>query len=303
MIAQHLLDAVDASASGDIDAEELTAKACALLERAAVRASALGSPAEAERLLASVLARTSDEGRQARLHLALGEAANLAGHYEQAIGHAQLATAYFSAHACLVELGAAGWVHALTLVRVQDNAAAIEIAEPLVEALDDVPGGEQVLLRLGVVLSFAYANRGDRGAIQRYAGRMVALAEATGDPAALSNAHNNCGLGYALNGSPATALVMYESSRRIAQQHGLAGARLATALINLTTMQVSRDVAAALQYGKEACEAARRAGNRDTIDYAASNYLAALWMSGRLRDAQPILGSGARQMSSKPLTA
>ena len=57
VIAQHLLDAVDSSATTDDDVAELEQRACVLLERAGVRAQALGSPGEARRRFEAALER------------------------------------------------------------------------------------------------------------------------------------------------------------------------------------------------------------------------------------------------------
>src|SRR4051812_42074173 len=57
VLAQHHLDALDASSSDDADRDEIAAKARALLCRAAKRAAALGSPSEALRHVETALAR------------------------------------------------------------------------------------------------------------------------------------------------------------------------------------------------------------------------------------------------------
>ncbi len=61
VVAQHLLDAVDATSPGDDDAEELTTRACAHLERAAQRAAALAAPLEAVRLYRAALERADSQ--------------------------------------------------------------------------------------------------------------------------------------------------------------------------------------------------------------------------------------------------
>ncbi|MDT7550055.1 MAG: hypothetical protein QOE84_2449, partial [Actinomycetota bacterium] len=57
VLAQHYLDALDASSTDDDDQQDLAAKARALLARAARRAASLGSPAEALRHAETALAR------------------------------------------------------------------------------------------------------------------------------------------------------------------------------------------------------------------------------------------------------
>ena len=63
VVAQHYLDAVDSSVEGDSDVPELVATATRLLERAAVRAMALGAHAEAVRYLTRAQERDDRRGR------------------------------------------------------------------------------------------------------------------------------------------------------------------------------------------------------------------------------------------------
>ena len=67
VVAQHYLDAVDSSVEGDIDVPDLVATATRLLERAAVRAMALGAHAEAVRYLTRAQERTTDTAAIARM--------------------------------------------------------------------------------------------------------------------------------------------------------------------------------------------------------------------------------------------
>ena len=63
VIAQHLLDAIDASGANDPDRAGLTDRARDLLEAGAASARVLGSHAEAQRLLETALARTMESHR------------------------------------------------------------------------------------------------------------------------------------------------------------------------------------------------------------------------------------------------
>jgi class 3 adenylate cyclase/tetratricopeptide (TPR) repeat protein len=287
LIAQHLLDAVDASTDSDSDVEELTGRACAMLERAARRARSLGAPLEALRLFESALARTGDEADQARLRLASADSALDAGLYEKAFAYAREAAAIFDVRDLIIEAGIAAAVQATALIWSQDNAGAIEVAEPRWEALDGMVGAERALLSLGEALSTAHSFRGEQSG-HIYGRKMVVLAEALNDPDALAAAHLKYGSDYQWVGAPVTAMIMYESSRAIAKDHGLFD-RLALALINMTTIQISRDLAAALEYASDACDAARRSGNRNRIDYATFNYLLALWVAGRFDEVRSTL--------------
>ena len=95
IIAQHLLDAVDASSATDPDVPEITGRACDYLERAAIRARSVGAPAEALRLLESALEHTTEPADRARLQLAAARAANDAGDHPAARRHATESAAVF----------------------------------------------------------------------------------------------------------------------------------------------------------------------------------------------------------------
>ena len=79
IIAQHLLDAVDASPAGDPEIPVLSARAGRQLELAAARARAIGAPAEGLQLLESALEHTAEPSDRARLQLEAARAAVDAG--------------------------------------------------------------------------------------------------------------------------------------------------------------------------------------------------------------------------------
>ena len=128
VIGRHLLDAVEVSSIGDDDVAELSSRACVMLARAAARASSIGAPAEAQRLLESALARTNDPLEQAQFNLAASRAAQSAGRYPAGAEHAVGATRLFDQLALPVDAGMAAAGHGRSLQRLQDNATAAKIA-------------------------------------------------------------------------------------------------------------------------------------------------------------------------------
>ena len=72
VIAQHLLDALDSSATTDADTDDLTQRARALLEAGAARARSLGSHAEAQRHLEMALVQNDQPRAGPRPHAARG---------------------------------------------------------------------------------------------------------------------------------------------------------------------------------------------------------------------------------------
>ncbi len=152
VIAQHLLDALDASGASDPDRGALTARARDLLVAGAARAQCLGSHSEAQRLLETALARTDpgDEAAVAPPARRLPRAPPMdAGDYSSALRHAA------RGHDALRRAGHAHrggergrdtghWPWPPS----GDNSGAMDIALPRWRALDGVAGAEPALLRL-----------------------------------------------------------------------------------------------------------------------------------------------------------
>jgi class 3 adenylate cyclase len=288
VIAQHLLDSVDAAATGDPDIAPLTARAARYLERAATRARGVGAPAEAKRLLESTLARTDEPADRARLHLAAARAAVDAAHYTEGRDHAVAATALFDDLADPVQAGFAAAAHAMALFGLRDNAAAIEVAEPRWRALEGARGSERAQLDLCRRLSGAHAGIGEWDAQREYTERFLLLAEALDDPEALATAHSMISVRYSTIGAPATAVASYQTAAAIAREHELLDP-LSMALGNLTGILNSRDLEVAPVLALEAIDVSRRAGLQVRVDLSVLNYLIGLWTAGRLAEADTVL--------------
>jgi class 3 adenylate cyclase/tetratricopeptide (TPR) repeat protein len=284
VIAQHLLDAVDASPDSDPEGPERVARACELLERAAHRARALGSPSEGLRLAEAARARTKIPTDRARLLLLGADSAVDVGDYQVAIELATAATELYDDLGDSIGAGLAAATHALALCGGADQGGAIAIAQPRWQGLDGVPGGETAMLQLGRTLSLAHQRLGEWHEAGRYAERRILLAEAADDPAALSAALNSVGIRYVMIGAPITGKAQIQLAAEIARAHDFTEA-LAFSLTSLAALQVSRDLPAALAHGQEGMEVAQRSGAQDPIDSAATNYLVALWTAGRLAEA------------------
>jgi class 3 adenylate cyclase/tetratricopeptide (TPR) repeat protein len=286
VIAQHLLDAIDASGANDPDRAGLAERARGLLEAGAARARALGSHTEAQRLLETALARTdaSDPVARARLHLTAARAAMDAGDYRTSREHAQEATRTFDDLRMAVEAGeAAGWL-ASSVAAMGDNRGALEIAQPRWDALQGVPGADRTLLKLAAALSTAHMGMGHVDGLADYADRGILIAEAINDPESLSSFFRQTGARFQTLGAPITAAAHYRGSADIARQFDLPNA-LAGALINQVSVAFGRDLDAALTIGREAIDAARRSGVQGSIDLATCNYMLSLWTAGRLPEA------------------
>ena len=91
------------------------------------------------------------------------------------------------------------------------------------------------------MLATAHGNRAEFDVALPYLERRLFLAEEVKDYEALSHALIVKGIVYVTRGAPITARGLYEAAAGIAREHNLTG-RLAQVLINLTTMQMCRDL-------------------------------------------------------------
>lgn len=285
VIAQHLLDAGEASSMGDPDVDSLTRRACEQLELAARRALALGAPADARQLLELALQQTTDLEDQARLHLAASAAATNAGDYRGAADHADNATTAFDAVGSPVDAGIAAGTRGYNLALLSEASRAIDVAEPRWDLLQGVRGAEPALIRLAETLGRAYSDLGqlDRGAF--FGDRRLMIAEAAGEPEELAKAMIFQGVSMMTRGAPATARSFVESAAGIARSHDFPVV-LAHALNNLSSLLNSRDLPAALEASQEGLDLARRLGTAGFIDYTRINLAIGLWSAGRLHEAQ-----------------
>jgi class 3 adenylate cyclase/tetratricopeptide (TPR) repeat protein len=291
VIAQHLLDAIDASGTTDPDIQELTQRARSLLEAGAARARSLGSHVEAQRHLEMALSRTPEgnESALARLHAAASDAASDAGDFAGSIAHAQVATEYFDALGMPAEADRAASLQALALVYLGDNAGAIAIAAPRWERLDPSREESSEALSLADCLANAHLGLGQLDEVARYADRSIQIAEATDQPLALSRALRQLAVRFVSVGAPITALALNRASADIARGLGLQDS-LAGALTGQLLALFTQDLEAALTISRESIEAARRGGVRRTIEVSLTNRVLVLWAAGRPAEAQEVLG-------------
>ena len=286
--AQHLLDAYDASSPGDTDTDRLTAAGVALLERAAQRATQLGAPGDALRHLQSARRHVTDPAEDARLKVAAANVANEAGQYEQMAQLASEAAAYYDSVDRPIDAGLAVALQGSALMSLQANAAAIDLCRARWDALDGMPGAEVALARLAGTLASTYHYRGDQDAAGYFAERRLELAQALNDPSAIALAEVMLGIRYATLGAPMTARSLYLSSAQVARDNNL-GVELATALVNLVTIEMCRDLQAARAQVDEAVATARRCGSATFTAYAAGNLALILWVSGELDELESLL--------------
>jgi class 3 adenylate cyclase/tetratricopeptide (TPR) repeat protein len=284
VIAQHVLDALDASGRTDGDVEQLAARACRLLEQAAARSHKLGSTVESLRLYETALSRATEPAAQARMHLAATLVAQEAGEYHVSVQHGAQATELFAALGDRVQAAQAVGIASYNYITLSDPESAQALAEPWWLELDGVRGAEPALVVLARTLGNVHNGRGEIAAAYAYIERRVRLAEAIDDPAQLSHAINVLGVHWSNLAAPTTARGLFETAAAIARDNDRLK-ELAHALNNLSTILMNRDLPAALDTLSEGLAVSRRSGAAGMIDYNRGNYVAALHTAGRLDEA------------------
>jgi class 3 adenylate cyclase/tetratricopeptide (TPR) repeat protein len=287
VIAQHVLDAIESSAHDDTDIDDLSARAVVLLDEAAARAASLGAHAEAQRLLELALFRAPATQVAADLHLRASLAARLRGDMVVSVEHAVAARAGFSELGDVVGEAAATGYQARAALGQGDGAGAVALAQPCLDRIERLDGADVVLIDLHSSLASAFQGMGRFTEMGHHNERALLLAEKLGDMPALSGAYSGMGVRYLALGAPQTSLAMYENAVSTARACG-ALARLAGGLVNIASASASRDLARALDVGREAAEVGRRAGSVYQVDFARFNYLLALWTAGRLEEARAL---------------
>ncbi len=129
---------------------------------------------------------------------------------------------------------------------------------------------------------------GDLETASRYLERNLLLAEAVGDPEELAVAMIGLGTRYQGLGAPTAARGPTEMAADIARARDLP-ALFANALVNVGTLEMSRDLPCALDTFGEALDVALRSGICGMLDWSYGNYASALWTAGRLGEAAAVL--------------
>jgi hypothetical protein len=156
VVAQHLLDALEASTSGDPDYADIRRRACAELDRAATRAKRLGALAEEYRLLATAIPLTDDPALRAALLERSATATADDSLNPESIELARESAEIWEGLGRPVEAGVSRGREALSLLACGQPEAAIELAEREWQRLVDVPDSQAALLSLSRPLANGY---------------------------------------------------------------------------------------------------------------------------------------------------
>ncbi|MCW2765643.1 MAG: hypothetical protein JWO11_1602, partial [Nocardioides sp.] len=281
VIAQHLLDALEASTVEDPDRPATVVRARSLLTAAAVRAEALGSPEEALRCTLSALDLDPGPLEEAELYLRACRAAFHAGGSRRAEELAALAAGRFLALDHLAGAAAAHVIHSRALVTQGRTGEAALVAEAGLELA--ARGGSQVGdgIRIQLLMERCNSARaaGDTETQQACALRGLRLAEELQDAVLLVRALNALCIVLVDAGGPTAYLAVLERAVELAREGRLLGALLQSLSNQLSEIYL-KDLEAAAEIAEEATSVARQVGQSELTETCLINAGFTWWLGG-----------------------
>ncbi|MCW2706319.1 MAG: hypothetical protein JWM22_161 [Frankiales bacterium] len=299
IIAQHLLDALDASSDDDPERGALAGRARALLRSAAARADALGSPAEALRCYTSVLNLDPSPEETAEVQAAAAEAAVKSGELVLGVGLAAQGITGLRQLGRDVEAAVALALQGRALVIMGRPQEALELLQPEVERLRGREDAELAMLRLVGGLSSCYRITGQYEQQQRSVLEGIRLAERIGDPAELVKALGGVAIMLLDTGCVTASRALLERGAEIARQNHLL-TELGRSLSNLLSESYLNDLNAAAAIAREALDVSRRAGDAALTETTLLNASFTRWLSG---EWSVMLAEAAEWIDNNPESA
>ncbi|GAA2124159.1 adenylate/guanylate cyclase domain-containing protein [Nocardioides bigeumensis] len=288
VIAQHYLDAADALPDTD-DATTWAARAVGHLERAAERATALGSPREAAAHLRTAVARVDDRLVAARLQRSLAEALLRTGDFVGAADTAEASAANYEEMGQPLEAVRSSATRATALADRGVLNRAEEVAAEGLAMLEQLGETDPSLRLLFVRLYLSVAlRRGDTDEWGRLTEEEGRLAELTGDPLAILRSLGNRAVYYMTVGQRTLALIIFDAATKIAKE----GHFLREQCINLLNAAVAwtaEDLDKATMLAREGADVGRTSGNVPVHANALANLGVALLGRGDWDEALAVL--------------
>jgi class 3 adenylate cyclase/tetratricopeptide (TPR) repeat protein len=266
--AAHYLDAYR-SAPDDPDAEQIRIHAAELLQRAAERATSLGSHEQAVRFLELALDVTPEADRQSQLLRVTGEAAGRAGRYDVAEGYLRrsLEAARQGGHKAseAQALASLGWL----LASGQQPAVAIS---ELTAGLPSLDGLEEdgSIVAVWAALSRAYMLHSDTIPAVEWADRALPLAERLDMLPEITDLLNTRATALAFGGRVREGVAGLRGVLDMALSYGLPLA-IIRARINLSSVLSIEDPMVGWQIATDGFEDAKRNGSRDMMVVMGTN--------------------------------
>ena len=284
--ASHYLDAYR-SAPEDPDADQIRAHAAELLQRAAVRATGLGSHEQAVRFLELALEVTPDPEHQSQLLRQTGEAAGAAGRYEQAVGYLRRAVA--AAQEAGHKPSEARAIASLGRLLATGAQPAVAIDE-IMAALPALAGLEEDASIVGVwgALSRAYMLHSDFLPSVEWADRALPLAERLDMVPEIADILNTRATSLGFGGRVRESVAGLRGVLEMSSSYGLPNAVL-RARINLASVLSLEDPVAAWKIAAQGFEDAKRAGTVEMMTTMGGNAAESALHAGEWESAQYLL--------------
>jgi class 3 adenylate cyclase len=300
IIAQHLLDALEASSAHDPERPATAARARGSLLAAAERAEALGSPSEA---LSSVLSALSLEPEPLELAKLQEAGARLAGKAGDHAQGEQLGALAYSAYKASGDTAGAARV-----LRVQANAVmgqgrhteGGQLAKAGLDLLDTDPEADP-RLRIGLLRALTGAMRYDDDGREWQARllEMVRLAEQVDDTELLVNALNGLAIMLVDAGCDTAYEALMVRCIELARADRLLEP-LGRSLSNLLSDTYTQNLARAAELAAEALAVTRRVGDAYYVEGALVNATFTWWLSG---DWDLLLRESSEWIAAHPTTS
>jgi tetratricopeptide (TPR) repeat protein len=278
VLARHYLDAIDAGPTDD-DADQLRTAALDLLERAAQRANALGSPDEALRHYLVALERDPGVEAEARLREGAARTAGLTVLQDEAFGHAERARLLYEQSGRPI---AAGRVVAITGKVLSDAGRlqeAIDAMTPYYERLHEDRNASTAIAPLASELARAYSYLGHNSDGEHYAKIALQLAEARSDWPQIVEQLTRYATLWVMQGMPTGGMGMLGKAVELAREHHLPYEMLRP-LGNISSFNNGRNLTDALAAAREGLAIAEQMGARDRYGVILANLDIGLWYAG-----------------------
>ena len=284
IVAQHLLDALEATGSQDTDRDEVAARARRYLGEAGRRAMDLGSFTEALELAEATIGLAPEPLELARTQELAAKAAYAAGQPARSTEHAAQAVAEFDALGLVRDV--------VRMMGLQTRLAhvsgryqeAIQIGGHGLQLLEthpevDAHDATEMLIALGN----ARRGQGDLQESIDLALKQLRLAELSGDPGLVVRGLSAAGIAMIDVGSPTAYLALLAESVAMARRHHVL-LPLANSLANLSAELYPRELVRATELADEAVEVGRKVGDPMVVELAMCNAGFAWRLVGRWDD-------------------
>jgi hypothetical protein len=300
VIAQHLLDALDATAPNEPDRPALATRARGLLTTAATRAEALGSPGEALRACLAALDLDPGPEEAAELELRAARVAQVAGSAARSEELALQARRSFLALGERLRAAEACAVLGQALSDLGRQGEAFAMLVPELDEIAVLPDSERTQHRLIRPLHGASRMTGEREKQLEISLLDLAVSERLGDPDGIASALNGMAITLMDSGSPTAYLALLQRAVELCREHHLTE-RLGRSLSNVVGGLYMNDLPAAASLAVEAVDVARRIGDRLNLGLVTVNTGYVRWLQGDwdalLSEADDVLDSGGGQFA------